>query len=55
MKAKECEISLQKAELKVQRDHVDDIQLKMKYIKDELDQTEYEFLSEKQFRLKIGK
>ena len=54
MKIKESEISLQKAELKVQKDHVDDIQLKMKYLKDELDQSEYLYLGEKQFRLKIG-
>lgn len=55
LKEKDHEISLYKAELKVQKDHVEDIQMKMKYLKDDMAIMEDKYLSEKQYKTKLEK
>jgi hypothetical protein len=54
LQARDSEILRINAELKVQKDHVEDIQMKMKYLKDDLAVAEDKYLSEKQYKIKIG-
>lgn len=54
LEARDREILIINAELKVQKDHVEDIQKKMKYLKDDLAVSEDKYLSEKQYKQKIG-
>ena len=55
LKRRDSELLLMSAELKVQRDHVDDIQNKMKNLKDLVNETEMKYFTEKQLKMKAEK